>query len=189
MASVKHQFTQFHKQHTLFYQSTFFSQKHLGTLLKTSILGSTALFFSLMSPAFSIPLDSNDSTVEVLTQKQLDAATKANVLSTYTKLPLRFEANQGQTDKQVNFLARGNSYNVFLTPTEAVLTLHPTQTQPSTQPTVKSKTTVLRLQLVNSDSTAKVKSFEQLPGKSNYLIGKDFSKWHRNIDSYAKVQY
>ena len=30
-------------------------------------------------------------------------------------LPLSFERNQGQTDAQVKFLARGNGYAVFLT--------------------------------------------------------------------------
>jgi hypothetical protein len=39
------------------------------------------------------------------------------------KLPLNFEANHGQTDSQVKFLARGNGYNLFLTATEAVLRL------------------------------------------------------------------
>src|SRR5205085_407570 len=38
-------------------------------------------------------------------------------------LPLSFEANTGQTDPRVTFLARGQGYTVFLTPTEAVLAL------------------------------------------------------------------
>ena len=32
-------------------------------------------------------------------------------------LPLAFEANQGQTDPQVKYMARGNGYTVYLTPT------------------------------------------------------------------------
>ena len=39
----------------------------------------------------------------------------------YGKLPLSFEANQGQTDARVRFLARGGGYTVFLTDDEAVL--------------------------------------------------------------------
>src|SRR5439155_15844210 len=38
-------------------------------------------------------------------------------LPTYTTLPLIFEANQGQTDSQVKFLARGSGYTLFLTAT------------------------------------------------------------------------
>ena len=39
------------------------------------------------------------------------------------KVPLSFEANQGQTDTQVRFLSRGNGYTLFLTPKEAVFRL------------------------------------------------------------------
>ena len=42
----------------------------------------------------------------------------------YGQLPLSFEANQGQTDPQVAYLARGAGYTLFLTPAEAVLRLH-----------------------------------------------------------------
>src|SRR5208282_4161742 len=37
------------------------------------------------------------------------------------KLPLSFEANQGQTDSRVRFLSRGREYSLFLTGDEAVL--------------------------------------------------------------------
>src|SRR5207248_10963825 len=39
----------------------------------------------------------------------------------YGNLPLAFEANQGQTDPQVDFLARGSGYTLAVTPSEAVL--------------------------------------------------------------------
>ena len=41
----------------------------------------------------------------------------------YGHLSLRFEANQGQTDSSVKFLARGSSSELFLANTEAVLVL------------------------------------------------------------------
>src|SRR5438445_13512421 len=44
----------------------------------------------------------------------------------YGRIPLYFEANRGQTDRQVKFLARGHGFPLFLTPTEAVLRLHQT---------------------------------------------------------------
>ena len=48
---------------------------------------------------------------------------KPQVAENYGKLPLSFEANQGQSDSRVDFLARGSGYTLFLTPTEAVLAL------------------------------------------------------------------
>jgi hypothetical protein len=41
----------------------------------------------------------------------------------YAKLPLSFEANQGQTDQNVKFLSHGLGYALFLTGDEAVLSL------------------------------------------------------------------
>src|ERR1700694_1192769 len=43
----------------------------------------------------------------------------------YGYLPLSFEANQGQTDAQVQFLAHGQGYALFLTAHEAVFTFRP----------------------------------------------------------------
>src|ERR1035437_4126994 len=41
----------------------------------------------------------------------------------YGKIPISFEANQGQADERVPFLARGAGYNVYLTSSEVVLVL------------------------------------------------------------------
>src|SRR5947207_7706163 len=41
----------------------------------------------------------------------------------YGALPLSFEANQGQVDRRVKYLARGSGYSLFLTPTEAVFSM------------------------------------------------------------------
>ncbi len=47
---------------------------------------------------------------------------RAKLNKAYGNLPLSFEANRGQTDSSVNYVARGPGYNIFLTPGEAVLT-------------------------------------------------------------------
>jgi hypothetical protein len=41
----------------------------------------------------------------------------------FGKVPLHFEANSGQADPQVEYLARGPGYGLFLAPNEAALTL------------------------------------------------------------------
>src|SRR5262245_9381702 len=66
----------------------------------------------------------------------------------YARLPLSFEANHGQRDDSIKFLARGPGYGVFLKSTEAVLVL-------SKQPAKKlenPKSTVLRMQLVGANA-------------------------------------
>jgi hypothetical protein len=122
----------------------------------------------------------------------------------YGKLPLSFEANQGQTDPQVKFLSRGNGYSLFLTPTEAVLVLKKTARDNNAQPGVlpsqaindQQKTsqsslpaTVLRMKLVGGNATAKIAPTGELPGKSNYLSGNDPKQWRTNLSNYTKVEY
>ena len=51
-------------------------------------------------------------------------------------LPMRFEANQGQTDPQVNFISRGSGYTLFLTPTEAVMVLRKGERPPLAGPRI-----------------------------------------------------
>lgn len=49
--------------------------------------------------------------------------TRQAVTAMMLGMPLQFEANQGQVDAQVKFLAGGSGYTLFLTPTESVLVL------------------------------------------------------------------
>jgi len=52
-----------------------------------------------------------------------DSFHSRNQIAPYGRLPLSFEANQGQSDPHVQFLTRGGSYTLFLTHSEAVLQL------------------------------------------------------------------
>ena len=45
------------------------------------------------------------------------------IKATMFGMPLQFEANHGQVDEEVKFLARGQGYTLFLTPTESVMVL------------------------------------------------------------------
>jgi hypothetical protein len=98
----------------------------------------------------------------------------------YGELPLHFEANQGQTDRQVKFLARGSGYGLFLMPTESMLVLRkPNAASPA----------VVRMKLVGANPRPLVAGREELPGKSNYFIGNDPRKWRTNVPQYARVEY
>ena len=120
--------------------------------------------------------------------------------ASYGKLPLSFEANQGQTDSQVNFISRGGGYTLFLTPTEAVMSLQVADCQPEDEKSMitqlkpklrahgNKKSAVLRMKFVGANRAPQVEGVDQLPGKSNYLIG-DPARWHTNIPRYARVSY
>ena len=54
----------------------------------------------------------------------LSAEQRNRLRANMDALPLGFEANQGQSDPQVKYMARGNGYTVFLTENETVFALH-----------------------------------------------------------------
>jgi hypothetical protein len=110
---------------------------------------------------------------------------RVQILETYGKVPLSFEANRGQTDAQVKFLSRGSGYILFLTPTEAVLAL---RSQPSSVSGQESQT-VLRMKLVDANPAPKVVGLDKLPGKVNYFIGGDPKQRQTTTSIYAKVKY
>jgi hypothetical protein len=68
-----------------------------------------------------------------------NAATKVRVSEAYGKLPLYFEANQGQTDPRVKFLSRGPGHALFLTPTDAVLVLSKPEQTASRKPQTRER--------------------------------------------------
>jgi len=120
------------------------------------------------------------------------AATNARVSESYGNLPLQFEANRGQTHKDVRFLSRGAGYSLYLTAGETVLVLskpnaYPTRDARSAQTSPKS--VALRMSLIGAAQKPVVSGRDELPGKANYFIGKDRSKWRTNVPTYAKVQY
>jgi hypothetical protein len=129
-------------------------------------------------------------------------AAQAVATDTYGKLPLSFEPNQGQTDQQVKFLSRGPGYALFLTPAEAVFTLRTPTGKPTRQKSLlpisakpfehepaATKYSVLRIGLEHANNSPRISGTEELPGKSNYFVGKDPKNWHSNIPTYRKVKY
>jgi len=124
------------------------------------------------------------------------------IVANYGKLPLSFEANQGQVDGQVKFLSRGQGYKLFLAGTEAVLQLQNGDSARNSQSAIRDpqlagrqpkaesrQPAVLRMRLVGANPNAEVRGLAELPGKSNYFIGNDPSKWRTNVPTYGKVEY
>lgn len=115
----------------------------------------------------------------------------------YGKLPLTFEATQGQTGLPVNFLARGEGYTAFLTSGGMVLSLraNPVATDSksanvriATAP-AQSGSTALQFTLVGASKNPAVVGEDLLPGKVNYFLGNDPAKWRTNVPTYGRVRY
>jgi len=110
------------------------------------------------------------------------AGVNPQIAGEYGRLPLRFEANEGQTDGQVKFLARGSGFSLFLTGRDAVLSLR--------KPGKDSATTdVVRMVLSGANAETEPEGLERLPGTVNYVLGNDPARWHTNVPNYGRVRY
>ncbi len=88
--------------------------------------------------------------------------------------PLSFEPNRGQADQQVEFLAHGLNYNLFVSQGEAVII---------------AGHEVVRMQAVAANRATRGELIDPLPGISNYFIGGDAAKWRTNVPTYSKIRY
>lgn len=162
------------------------AERRTGNGMKAALLASAVLAAAGVMLYFSTTLNAKVGGPEPFAQKTPASISSAKTIS----LPLFFEPNRGQTAPQVKFLARGAGYGLFLTADEAVLSLHRPSPAPRTatapQPAPSS---VIRMKLEGANSSARVSGAEPLPGKSNYFIGNDPSKWRQNIPQYARVEY
>jgi len=134
----------------------------------------------------------------------LSAEQRGRVRESLGTLPLAFEANQGQTDPQVKYMARGNGYTVFLTANDAVFALQSSSQSATARTTGKhgfgeAKTTpaprakdvaaAIRMHLVGGNAQPQIAAGSQLPGVTNYYIGSDPSKWQAGVKQFAGVSY
>jgi hypothetical protein len=155
------------------------------------------LFAGIRSATDQLPLATpadpgRNSRSESPARSRTAQADRMQIAENYGKLPLSFEANQGQTDARVAFFSRGNGYVLFLTPDEAVLRLRNEQaSQPNDRKlsAPRHQASVLRMKLVGSNPSARVSGLDPVSGKSNYFIGNDPKKWRRNVPTYGRVEY
>jgi hypothetical protein len=104
----------------------------------------------------------------------------SRAIAAYANVPPIFEANQGQARKEVKFLARGNSYVLFLTSDGMQLALtrpvndDPRAERSSAQAQQRqhiASTVLLRMKLVGASAAANFEALEPLPGTVNYFVG------------------
>ena len=149
----------------------------------------TALFFlGFFASEFSASQHQPDR-LEVVAAIKPDAASRIRVAEAFGRQPLSFEANQGQVDGQVDFLARGSGYTLFLTTREAVLLLRARAAPLDARDQRGGSAAVLRMQLSGANAQPHVAGMDALSGKVNYFIGNDPRRWRTNIPTYAKVAY
>jgi beta-propeller repeat-containing protein len=98
-------------------------------------------------------------------------------------LPVSFEENHGQVDSQVRYLAHAGHGTIYFTSAETVLALSSHESQK------KPELSVLRLKWIGANPHAQMTAEHPLPGRINYLIGRDPSQWHTGVPTYGRVRY
>jgi hypothetical protein len=155
-------------------------RSHFLLAIALLVISAAAALFVGTYPGTTDPIANDSSPRQVRASSFLASAPGAGeVLNAFGRLPLIFESNQGQTDPRVRFLAHGHGYGLYLTADQAVLTLRKSAAQ----------TTVLRMKLARASADSLISGADELPGKSNYLIGNDPSRWYRNVPQFARVRY
>ncbi len=106
-------------------------------------------------------------------------------------LPLSFEQNVGQLDDRAKFTARGTGYNLFLTATGAFLQLLKNNSRSNRESGVRSEISaaLLGLKLQGANANALARGVDELPGRRNYFIGNDASRWRTGVPTFRAVRY
>src|SRR5262249_44930227 len=115
------------------------------------------------------------------------------------QLPLSFIENRGQVDDQVRFYARCAGMTAYFTRDSFRLQLVraqplPTVQEPHGRPAQPrgdraEQRANLFLEFEGASEQSEVSGMEQLPGRYNFFLGKDASRWRTNVPAYARICY
>jgi hypothetical protein len=166
-------------------------------LLVLLLAGSLTLALTRPTPQVNIDRDWSSGSQHPVT----DETAQAGVLETYGNLPLSFIANRGQTDSRVRFTARGAGHTFYFTPTEIVFDAIQ---RPSDQAEAGAKfmtladelrpdepvqRAVVRMRFLGANPEPVVEGLEELPGRANFFIGNDPTKWQTDVPTYRAIAY
>lgn len=169
----------------------------LAAALALSAVGCAILGFvprsSHTAPAHTASLiDASTMTGSSGLRDHSDSANTAQLSarSLISGLPLVFEPNQGQgnlnpSDSRAKFVARGSGYGLFLGSEGATLTL---QSRDRAKPDL-AQVNIIEMRLSGGDSSTRLTAVDLLPGRSNYFIGNNPSKWRVGVPQFGRVRY
>src|SRR5205085_1711347 len=130
----------------------------------------------VMSDELDLQSVLNDDGAKGLTQSASayppnDSTMAARATEAYGNLPLRFEINQGQAAREVNFISRGNGYTLSLAPNETALQLRSVDVGPGNlgkgvfnpQSDIRNpRSSLVRMKLLGSNPAPQVAGLDRL---------------------------
>jgi len=100
----------------------------------------------------------------------------AEIRNAYDRLPMSFAPNEGQAEPEADFVSGGAGYRVSLSAAGPALSLQ--------QPRA-----TVAMRFVGANPAARPEAQDRLAGRASYLLGRDPTRWRRNLPTYAKVVY
>ena len=110
-------------------------------------------------------------------QAKRGQTSQADARAACLDLPLSFES----TDRENEFFGRGRGYSLLLSPAGSQFVLADGHSD--------KKPAKIFLNLVGANEKAQGAGENELPGKTNYLIGNDQRQWRTDVPNFAQVRY
>lgn len=107
-----------------------------------------------------------------------DEPDKGPAVRVASEFPMAFEPNMGQADSHVRFMARRPALKVFLTDAATLLTYESFDSREGA---------AIRIAPRGAAVARPLEPFSPLPGKVNYLLGPDRTKWRLGVPMFAGV--
>ena len=94
----------------------------------------------------------------------------------YGNMPLAFEGNQGQLEPDIEFMARGSGYNLYLATSSVAMLLYQPPHVTENSSIQKPLPFRLRMKFLDANPDVQINGTDELPGHSNYFVsgGSDF---------------
>jgi uncharacterized repeat protein (TIGR01451 family) len=105
------------------------------------------------------------------------------------RLPVAFEQNTGQADSRAKFLLRAPGYTAFFNEGEIIFSFRHSRRETAHSRT-RSRTTgtsVVQISLAGANPRAALVGNDELPGRANYLLGNDETKWRTDVPTFARI--
>ena len=115
---------------------------------------------------------------QLLSAPSASTASKQEVRKAYAQLPPIFIPNAGQIDPRVRFYAQGPRYSFAFTRKDVILSF-----------ARKSARLGLGLRFLNTTGKALPTGELQQPGRVNYFLGNDRTRWRSGLPTYGRVVY
>ncbi|MEJ2615086.1 MAG: SBBP repeat-containing protein, partial [Ignavibacteriaceae bacterium] len=100
-------------------------------------------------------------------------------ISDFSKLPIYFEPNHGQSNNYADFISRTNNYTLLLSQREVTLMLLNSKG--------KNKNKKIDFKILGSNPNSKIHGMGKKQGTTNYFLGADEKNWKTDVPNYSKV--